>query len=671
MSVTLQCTPKRKRSANPSDNSSGDAPPSKRAMKRKRILDEYGSISALDAPKGKTKVGNNGLEWWDKENQIWRPAAPHDDYRGDFILEDSMLGSYDICADHGDIQGDITTFASAYGQQHWNFNDRSTWGNIQDSEGNEVLFLLEKPARSKEPESVGYMMHNGLIMLDPDDNPVKDWPGIPRCFSSRIEGGRIESLRRICGMTIPDFRARMPRSIKMKSGTVKPLYGLTAINQRLSRFREKYDCPAWLTREKVDGLKKHTLQRLATFGAPPVSTAGLPPLSEYEIERRRLEGRGKNPEKAAGRSVSAEVREARDEQHMKRFQRLEAEEQARNYLPTVQLPVYQPMQNSYEYPAPISDFTSPLKRKHNDAIQDVLDNQLLEPAQKRSRVVSPPRISPDVPDLNPKDDYLVLGAPAHVPDFDFGFGEDSVTTQSAVADVGMSPGNTTSKIASWPEDLRFVVPRNLVERWSVKAALLPTAIDFLHYHGEWHPSIADDRSYNEQYQEIQSIHQSRLSHSSEAPQLVGVGEWLWSFDQVPMPVLTEETAGRLLRYASGETMVSGPQNTLMNVRERTPNKEEPHWKGKGAECPGKPHIARGNKTSGVTQDDGDDSADEKIVRYEDPKMVEQLGSRTDDELLDIIEFDNFDLSAWEPHALPPTGGFEDRYGLPALPSAFE
>ena len=652
MSGTLQGALKRKRSAKSSDNSNGDAPPSKRAMKRKQILEEHGSLGALDAPKGKTKVVGNGLEWWDPEEQIWRPAAPHDDYRGEFILQDSMLGNYDIRPDHGDIHGDITTFASAYDQQHWNVNDRSSWGNIRDSEGNQVLFLLDKPVRSKEPESSGYMMHNGLIMLDPDDNPVKDWPGIPRCFSSKVEGGRIEALRRICGMTIPDFRARMPRKVMMKSGTVKPLFGLTSINQRLSRFRERNDCPPWLTREKVDALKKHTVQRLATYGAPPVSTAGLPPPSEYEVERRRVEAFGKNPEKAAGRSVSAEERGARGEQQMKRFQRLEAEEHARNYLPPAQLLAYQPVQRSYENPEPLSDFAGPLKRKYDDDIQDILDNQLLEPAQKRSRVASPLRINPDVPD------------------FDFGFEDNSNTTQSTVADAGFE-GDAASQIASWPEDLRFVTPRNSVEKWSIKTALLHTAVDFLFYHGESPPIPSTERSYSEQYQEIQSIHQSRWSEPTKAPQLVGIGEWLWSFSHVPMPELTEEIAGRMLGDPRGETTVPSLQSTVMNVGENTDNNEEPTWKEKGAQRREEQLMGPGNEVSRPTQAVSQDSTEEEIVRYEDPKMVEQLGIRTDEELLDTIEFDNFDLSAWEPHALPPTGGFEDGYEFPALPSVFE
>ncbi len=664
-------TPERKRPANSSDNSNGDAPQSRRAKKRKQILEEHGSIGALDAPKGKTRIRNRGLEWWDGERQIWRPAAPHNDYRGEFILEDNMFGSYDICPDHGEAQGDITTFASAYSQQHWNVDDRSTWGNIQDSEGNEVLFLLEKPVREKEPESSGYMMHNGLIMLDPDDNPVKDWPGIPRCFSSKIEGGRIEALRRICGMTIPDFRARMPRFIQMKSGSVKPLFGLTSINQRLSRFREKNDCPAWLTREKAGGLKKHTVQRLAAYGAPPVSTAGLPPPSEYEIERRKLEGRGKNPGRAAGRSVSAEEREARGEQQMKRFQRLEAQEQARNHSPTVQLPVCQPMQSSYEYPEPMSDSIGHLKRKPDDGTHDDLDTQLLEPAQKRCRVASVPRTSPDVTEFSFHDNNVVSGAPPNVPDFDFRYRDDSNMTQWAVADVGLDTDNTASPIAPWPEDLRYVVPRNLVEKWSIKAALLPTTTDFQLYHGEEPPSIPDDGSYNEQYQAIQSIHQSRWWHPDEAPQLVGLGEWLGSFGQVPTPDLTQETAGRLLGYAREESKVPSPQSTDMTVPEHAHVSEEVHSNERGAEWPEKQLVALGSKISRATDNDSQASADEEVVRYEDPKMVEQFGILTDEELIDFIALNNLDMSAWGPITLPPTGGFGDGSSLPDLPPTVE
>ena len=614
-------------------------------MKRKHILEVHGTVGALDAPKGKTRIRNSRLEWHDGERQIWRPAAPHSDYRGEFILEDSMLGSYDICPDYGEEQGDITTFASAYGQQHWNVNDRLTWGNIQDSQGNEVLFLLEKPIRGTEPESSGYMMHNGLIMLDPDDNPVRDWPGVPRCFSSKVEGGRIESLRRICGMTIPDFRARMPRFIRMKGGNVKPLFGLTSINQRLSRFREKMDCPAWLTREKAGGFKKYTVQRLAAFGAPPVSTAGLPPLSEYEIERRKLEGRGKNPERAAGRSVSLEEREARGKQQMKRFQRLEAQEQARNQLPTVQLPVFDPTQSSYDYPEPISDLAGPLKRKRDDCTNDLADYQLLEPAQKRGHLASLQDTSPDVPGFNFLDDDaddVVSGAPLQVPDFDFGFGSDSNMG------VGLNTGNIANPIASGPEDLRSVVPRNLIEQWSIKAALLPTAIDFQLYHGEGPPSIADDRSYTEQYQEIQSIHQSRWSHPDEAPHLVGLREWLGSFGQVPMPDLTEKAAGRLLGYPPENTAASNPQSTNMSVREHAQIEAGPRLKGRGAEYSGQQLMAPGTAIPRAADNGSQASADEEIVRYEDPKMVEQFSSLTEEEIINIIELDNFDMSAWDP-----------------------
>ncbi|KAK0512895.1 hypothetical protein JMJ35_004912 [Cladonia borealis] len=667
-------TPKRKRPANWSDNSNGDAPQSKRAKKRQQILEEHGSIGALDAPKGKTRRSNSGLKWWDGEHQIWRPAAPHDDFRREFILEDNLLGSYDVRPDHGEAQGDITTFASAYGQQHWNVDDRSTWGNIRDSKGNQVLFLVEKPVRENEPESSGYMMYNGLVMLDPDDNPVKDFPGIPRCFSSKVEGGRIEALRRICGMTIPDFRARMPRFTTMKSGSVRPLFGLTSINQRLSRFREKNDCPAWLSREKAGGLKKHTVQRLAAYGAPPVSTAGLPPPSDFEVERRKLEGLGKNPERATGRSVSAEAREARVEQQMKRLQRLEAKEQARNQLPTVQLPVFQPLQSSCENQEPVSDLTGPLKRKHDDGVYDVLDPQLLEPAQKRCRVASTPRVSPDISEFHLNDDDVVSGAPLNAPDFDFGYGDGSNMTQWAAADVGLDTGNTASPIASGPEDLRYFLPQNLAEKWSIKAALLPTATDFRLYHGEEPPSTPDDWSYNEQYLAIQSIHRSRWWHPDEAPQLVGLGEWVGSFGQVPMPDLTEDIAGRLLGYIREGTKVPSLQSPDMTVPEDAQVSQGLQSKERGAEEPEGQLVASADSTLRATDNDSQASADEDILRYTDPKMVEQYGDLPDENLIDLIGLDNFegfdfhDMAAIAP---PPTGEFEGGYALPAIPLTLE
>ena len=69
-----------------------------------------------------------------------------------------------------------------------------------------------------------------------------------QCFSSKIEGGRIESLRRILPMTIQDFRARMLREVPTGPGmkaAKKPLSYPSTFGHRSSRFRTQYQIPAW------------------------------------------------------------------------------------------------------------------------------------------------------------------------------------------------------------------------------------------------------------------------------------------------------------------------------------------------------------------------------------------------------------------------------------------
>lgn len=90
-------------------------------------------------------------------------------------------------------------------------------------------------------------MHDGCVLLDGDNNPVRPWVGIPRCFSSMLEGARLEALRRILPMTIQDFRARMLRAVPTGAGIgagTKPLHYPSTFGHRSSRFRVKYQCPA-------------------------------------------------------------------------------------------------------------------------------------------------------------------------------------------------------------------------------------------------------------------------------------------------------------------------------------------------------------------------------------------------------------------------------------------
>lgn len=70
---------------------------------------------------------------------------------------------------------------------------------------------------------------------------VRDLKGIPRCFSSQVEGGRIESLKRVFPwMSVEDVKSRQPATF-MTGAKVKSLGGLSALRLRGSRFRDAND----------------------------------------------------------------------------------------------------------------------------------------------------------------------------------------------------------------------------------------------------------------------------------------------------------------------------------------------------------------------------------------------------------------------------------------------
>ena len=79
----------------------------------------------------------------------------------------------------------------------WSENPNS----IKDSKGRPVC-LLEKPPNdwSHSPRT-GYLECDGLIMLDHNNNAIKEFLGAPRTLKDTAEPWNIEGLRRCLGMT--------------------------------------------------------------------------------------------------------------------------------------------------------------------------------------------------------------------------------------------------------------------------------------------------------------------------------------------------------------------------------------------------------------------------------------------------------------------------------------
>ena len=67
------------------------------------------------------------------------------------------------------------------------------------------MYLLERPVGQSYEEPGRLWYHDECVLLDGDNNPVRPWANIPRAFSSKIEGGRIEALRRILPLCKSSF----------------------------------------------------------------------------------------------------------------------------------------------------------------------------------------------------------------------------------------------------------------------------------------------------------------------------------------------------------------------------------------------------------------------------------------------------------------------------------
>lgn len=124
--------------------------------------------------------------------------------------------------------------------QGWSDDDPST---VRDSEGRQVLLMSTPPADWMHNPTCGYLMCDGLVMLDQNDRPIKDYPGAPRTMGSKKSQSPaivLEGLRRLLGMTYSDMRARMPSTTYTLSGK-SSVRGTRFLSNRVKRWREDVD----------------------------------------------------------------------------------------------------------------------------------------------------------------------------------------------------------------------------------------------------------------------------------------------------------------------------------------------------------------------------------------------------------------------------------------------
>ena len=59
------------------------------------------------------------------------------------------------------------------------------------------MFEVEKPANRRPPQEPGNWIHDGYVLLDSKNHPVKNWPGLNKTLSSEVEGWRWEAINRV------------------------------------------------------------------------------------------------------------------------------------------------------------------------------------------------------------------------------------------------------------------------------------------------------------------------------------------------------------------------------------------------------------------------------------------------------------------------------------------
>ena len=100
----------------------------------------------------------------------------------------------DLTPDRGEAADDETSYESE--QQKWG-RSREDWKTIINSEGRRVMFEVDKPTSRRPPQEPSNWVHNGLVLLDGKNHPVKDWPGLNKTLSTEIESWRWEALMRM------------------------------------------------------------------------------------------------------------------------------------------------------------------------------------------------------------------------------------------------------------------------------------------------------------------------------------------------------------------------------------------------------------------------------------------------------------------------------------------
>ncbi|CAD6591572.1 MAG: hypothetical protein ASARMPREDX12_005259 [Alectoria sarmentosa] len=177
----------------------------------------------------------------DKE---WKAAGHHRDFRETFIVLAAQQPGAPVW------RKEMGLNYTSYSPLTQGWIDASD--AVRDSKGRQVLSMPARPADLKHNPKCDYLIFEGLVMLDQNNRPIKDYPGVPLTLSKDISDTLIAALRKCLGMTVSDLKARMILEKNTPGGGI--LTGSCFTN----RVGRKKNITPWHKRRTAKGTKKDT-----------------------------------------------------------------------------------------------------------------------------------------------------------------------------------------------------------------------------------------------------------------------------------------------------------------------------------------------------------------------------------------------------------------------------
>ncbi|KAL8796503.1 MAG: hypothetical protein Q9195_001177 [Heterodermia aff. obscurata] len=267
-----------------------------------------GSGNAKPAHSGEVRdsLTSNGIEYRDPRSRVWSPAVRHADIRKALLQEADYIATQ--YGDYGKLRlvlfsegpGKLTSywkdFPPASGHDRYDRTSfvpaHKTWGPERPNRP-EINFVFEKPKTplplhmQPDTKPKQWIWH-GLVVLDHNDKPMRDFDDCPTTLASCVEGFRIDAiLKRNPQMESLDLWGRLPphhTTFRSDSSLkIVPVVTLAGLNNVAMRWRFEACVLSFTRRRGSDDTRNFLSQFLTPQQLAANTTRGRQDLTKTEL----------------------------------------------------------------------------------------------------------------------------------------------------------------------------------------------------------------------------------------------------------------------------------------------------------------------------------------------------------------------------------------------------